>query len=125
MNSKTIKMGRVYLLQSPEFLQNKQALMIREWGRLSKIIKVECERCNRQRMSFLDNIINNRVIMWNGVNRSGVAVIFICNVPKGQFKGKNEVVQIFAFISGREAMEDRFAANMKEEESFNLVSEEK
>ena len=51
--------------------------------------------------------------------------MFIGNIPKGQFEGKNEVIYIAACISGTEAMEDRFAANMKEIESFNLVAEEK
>ena len=74
-------------------------------------------------MCFLDNIINNRVIMWNGVNRSQVTAMFIGNIPKRQFEGKNEVIYISAYVGGTEAMEDRFAANMKEEESFNLVAE--
>ena len=51
--------------------------------------------------------------------------MFISDIPKGQFEGKNEVINIGACIGGTEAMEDRFAANVKEEESFNLVSEEK
>ena len=42
--------------------------------------------------------------MWNGVNRSQVAIMFIGDIPKGQFEGKNEVIYIGAFISGTEAM---------------------
>ena len=64
------------------------------------VVKIVGIRRNGRRMCFNFNVLNNNTIVRGGVDGSPIAVIFVGDIPKGNFKCMDKNTSVGAIIDG-------------------------